>query len=90
MKKVSTRWVLKLLTPFQRANHVDCCQEFSQENEVNQNNYCDRIVTGDEIWVYYYDPLSQQEAQLWKKTGEETSTRLHRTRPAEKIMMVIF
>ena len=27
MKKVSTRWVSKLLTPIQRANHVDCCQE---------------------------------------------------------------
>ena len=28
MKKVSTRWVPKLLTSIQRANRVDCCQEF--------------------------------------------------------------
>ena len=27
MKKVSTRWVPKLLTPIQRTNRVDCCQE---------------------------------------------------------------
>ena len=27
MKKVYTRWVKKLLTPIQRANRVDCCQE---------------------------------------------------------------
>ena len=34
MKKVCTRWVLKLLTPIQRANSVDCCQELLQQSEV--------------------------------------------------------
>ena len=48
MKKVSTRWVPKLLTPIQRANRMDCCQELLQENEVNPDNYSDRIVTDDE------------------------------------------
>ena len=42
----------------------DCCQELLQENEVNSDNYFHRIVTDDEIRVvYYYDPLSQQEAK---------------------------
>ena len=27
MKKVCTRWILKLLTSIQHANRVDCCQE---------------------------------------------------------------
>ena len=75
MKKVSTRWVPKLLSPIQRANHVDCCQELLQESEVNLDNYFDCIVIGDEIWVYSYDPLSQQETKIWKKAVEETSTR---------------
>ena len=90
MKKVLTRGVPKLRTSIQRANRVDCCQELLQESKVNPDKYFDRIVTGDEIWVYYYDPLSQQEAKLWKKLIEETPTRLRRTRPAENIMMVIF
>ena len=33
MKKFSTRWVGKLLTPIQRANRMDCCQELLQEGE---------------------------------------------------------
>jgi [histone H3]-lysine36 N-dimethyltransferase SETMAR len=90
MKKVSTRWVPKLLTPIQRANRVDCCQELLQESEVDPGNFFDRIITGDETWVYYYDPLTQQEAKVWKKPGEETPTRLRQSRSAEKIMMVIF
>ena len=35
MKKVCTQWILKLLTPIQRANRVDCCQELLQDSEVN-------------------------------------------------------
>ena len=63
MKKVSIRWAPKFFIPIQRANRVDCCQELLQESEINQDNYFDRIVTGDETWVYYYDPLSQREAR---------------------------
>ena len=48
------------------------------------------IVTGDETCLYYYDPLCQQEVKFWKKLGKETPTRLRRTRPSEKMMMVIF
>ena len=61
MKKVSTRWVPKLLTPIQCANRVYCCHELLQESEVNPDNYFDGIVTGDETCSYYYDPLSGQE-----------------------------
>ena len=76
MKKVSKRWVPKLFTSIQRSNRVDCCRELLRGNEVNPDNYYDRIVTGDEIWVYYYDSLSQQEIKIWKKPDEETPTRL--------------
>ena len=90
MKKVSIRWARKLLTPIQRANGVDCYQKLLQESEVNPSDYFHRIVTSDEIWVYYYDLLSQQEAKVCKKSDEETPTQLRRTRSAEAIMMIIF
>ena len=55
MKKICTRWVLKLLTSIQRANHVDCCQMLLQQSEVNPDNSFDCIVTGDEFWIRHYD-----------------------------------
>ena len=39
MKKVCTRWVPKLLTPIQRGNCMDCCQELLEESEVNSVNF---------------------------------------------------
>ena len=68
----------------------DCCQELLEEREVNLDNYFDRIITDDKTWVYYYDFLSEEEAKIWKKAGEETPARFRRTRSTEKIMMVIF
>ena len=64
MKKVCTRWILKLLTPIQRANRVDCCQELLQQSEVNPDNFFDSIVTGNESWIRHYDPFSQPKAKI--------------------------
>ena len=90
MKKVCTRWVPKLLTPMQRANRVDCCQELLQENEVNSDNFFDSIVTGNESWIHHYDSLNQLEVKIWKRSSEQTPTRLHQERSAGKVMMIIF
>ena len=79
-----------MLTPIQRANHVDCCQELLQQSEVNPVKFFDCIVTGDESWIHHYDPLNQFEAKVWKRLDEQTSTRLRQERSAGKIMMIIF
>ena len=64
MKKVCTWWVPKLLTPIQRANRMDCCQELLRQSEVNPAQLLDCIVIGDEFWIHHYDPLSQLEAKV--------------------------
>ena len=90
MKKVCTRWQLKLLTSIQRTNRVDCCQELLQESEVNPDNIFDSIVIGNESWIRHYGPLSHLGAKVWKKLGKQTPTRLRQERSAGKIMMMIF
>ncbi len=64
MSKVCTRWVPKLLTRLQRINRVECCQDLLQQSEADPAKFLDRIVTGDESWIYRYDPLTQQEAKV--------------------------
>ena len=82
MKRVCTRWVLKLLTPIQRANRVDCCQELLQESE---DNFFHSVVTGDEFWIRHYDSPSQLEAKIRKRSGEQIPIRLHPERSAGKM-----
>ena len=76
MKKVCTQWVPKLLTPIQRVIRVNCCQELLQQSAANLAEFFDCIVTGDESWIHHYDPLSQLEAKVWKRLGEQIPTRL--------------
>ena len=79
MKKVCTRWVQKLLTLLQHANPVNCYEKL-QENYNHLTGLFGRIVMGDEIWILHYDLLNQQEAKIWKKTGEKIPVRLRVTR----------
>ena len=90
MKEVCTCWVLKLLTPIQRVNRVDCCQKLLQQSEVNPTKFFDCIVISNESWIHYYDPLSHLEAKVWKRLGEQTPTRLRQERSTGKMMMIIF
>ena len=90
MSKVCTRWVPKLLTPLQRINRVECCQELLQQGEEDPVQFLGRIVTSDESWIYHYDPLSQSEAKVWKKPEERTPTRPRQQRSTEKVMMTVF
>ena len=64
IKKVCTWWILKLLTPVQHANRVDCCQELLQQSEINPDNFFDSMVAGDEFCIRHYDPPSQLEAKI--------------------------
>ena len=82
MKKVCTRWIPKILTPIQRANRVDCCQELLQQCEVNPAKFFDCIITDDESWIHHYGSLSQLEAKVWKGLGEQIPTRLRQERSA--------
>lgn len=78
-----------MLTPLQRINRVECCQELLQETEADPAKFLSRIVTGEESWIYHYDPLSQLETKVWKKSGEQAPTRPLQQRSAGKVMMTI-
>ena len=90
MRKVYTRWVPKLLTPLQRMNRVDYCRELLQQTEASPIQFLSRIVTSDESWIYNYDPLTQVEAKVRKKSDEPTPTRPRQQRSVGKVMTTIF
>ena len=57
---------------------------------MNPDNFFHSIVTGDEFWIRHYDLLSQLEAKIRKRSGEQTSTPLRQERSARKMIMTIF
>ena len=90
MKKVSTKWVPKFLTPEMRGNRRDCAIENLALMEGDEDGFFARIVTGDEVWIHHYDPKTPQEAKQWKHSTSPTPKRPRLSKTAGKLMMSIF
>lgn len=55
MCRVAAKFVLRLLTQEQKEHRVEVCQELRQR-AMDDPSFMSRIITGDETWVYGYDP----------------------------------
>ena len=59
MHRVAAKFVPRLLTPEQKEHRVAICQELRQR-AVDDPSFMSRVITGDESWVYGYDPETKQ------------------------------
>ncbi|GBP79134.1 Histone-lysine N-methyltransferase SETMAR [Eumeta japonica] len=71
MRKISARWVPKMLTPFDKQRRLQTSKDFLELVEDNIDEICVQIVTVNETWVRQYDPESKQESMQWTKKEEK-------------------
>jgi len=62
MSNVSSRCVPRMLSLLQKLSRVEICRENLSLVEEDWENFCSRIVTGDETRVHYWDPGTKQES----------------------------
>jgi hypothetical protein len=65
MRRISARFVPRLLRDDQKALRVSVCRELKQQAR-DDPNFISNIITGDETWVYVYDPETKQQPSQWK------------------------
>ncbi|GBP70845.1 Histone-lysine N-methyltransferase SETMAR [Eumeta japonica] len=70
MRKISARWVPKMLTPFDKQRRLQTSKDFWELVGDNIDEICDRIVTVDETWVRQYDPNLNRSPCNGLKKGE--------------------
>ena len=90
MSKVCARWVPKMLTPDMKATRVNTSSVLLSRYNVNPENFLSRVVTGDETWVYYYDPPSKLESMEWKHAGSPRTKKFKVSRTTKKVMATVF
>jgi len=49
-----------------------------------------RVITGDESWVYGYDPESKQQSSQWKSPGSPRLKKARQSHSAIKSMLIMF
>ena len=88
MSKVCSRWVPRLLTTVMRADRRACSNELAMLEA--EEDFFDRLVTGDESWGHHYDPETQAEAKEWRHPGSPRPCRQRAKSSVGKIMLTVF
>ncbi|XP_035213747.1 uncharacterized protein LOC118187601 [Stegodyphus dumicola] len=64
MRKVCAKLVSKVLSVDQKKWSMTVCQEMLKRLNVDPN-FLEKVVIGDETWVYEYDPESKRRSSEW-------------------------
>jgi hypothetical protein len=64
LRRISAKFVPRLLSDDQKAHRVSVCRELKQARD--DPNFISNIITGDETWVYGYDPETKRQSSQWK------------------------
>ena len=87
MRKICAKMVPRLLNEGQKERHVKVCQDILERLET-EPNLLKRGVTGDESWIFEYNPLTKRQSLEWKSAllPRPKKARLFKT---ETTMMLI-
>jgi histone-lysine N-methyltransferase SETMAR len=81
MRRVSAKFVPRLLAEEQKDNRVNVCRDLKQELR-NGPNFFTNIVTGDESWCYAYDLVVTHHNNRWMlRVGTYAKQHQRRTTP---------
>ena len=89
-KKKFSKWVPHLLTDEQKDSRVNFSRNFLRRFQAEQNDFLGRIITGDETWVYSWDPETKRQSAEWRDFDEPRPEKVRRKQGALKVMHMIF
>jgi len=76
----------KELTEEQKQRGVEICQDLLER----QDDILGRVITGDETWIYQYDPETKWQSAQWKTANSLRPKMFRRSKSRVKIMLLTF
>ena len=89
MHRVAAKFIPRLLTLEQKEHHVAICQELRQR-ALDDPSFMSRVITGNESWVYGYDPETKQQSSQWKSPGSPRPKKARQSCSMTKSMFIVF
>ena len=90
MRKLSTRWVPRLLTVDQKHTRRTLSSRNLNLFEEDPANFLKRFVTMDETWVHHFTPEAKQQSKQWKHSGSPPPKKAKTVSSAGKVMASVF
>lgn len=88
--KLVSRWIPHLLSDDQKRDRVEWCKFMLKRFDEGRSKSVSAIVTGDETWIYSYDPETKQQSTVWVFEGEDAPTKVVRSKSTGKRMIAVF
>ena len=89
-RRVSARWVPRLLLPEQMGVGVQMCNKYCRQYNDEGDTFLNRVVTCDETWIHFFEPESKQQSSVWKHPSSPLATKALISKSAGKVMAIIF
>jgi len=89
MRKICAKLVPKNLSVEQKANRLEICQDLLGRLEI-EPNFLHKIITGDEAWVFDYDPETKRPSEEWHMKSSPRPKKARMNRSRVKTMIIVF
>ncbi|GBP09164.1 Histone-lysine N-methyltransferase SETMAR [Eumeta japonica] len=90
MRKLSARWVPRLLTLDHKRNRVTTSKECLAMFSRNPDEFLRRFVTVDETWIHHNTPETKEQSKQWVSRGERGPKKAKQSLSANKVMATVF
>ena len=90
MRKLSARWVPRLLTDDHKRARVVASEQCLGMFQRNSKQFLRRYVTFDETWIHYYMSETKNQSKMWTWPGESAPKKAEAVLSAGKVMATIF
>jgi hypothetical protein len=89
MRRIAAKFVPRLLSNDQKEHRVAVCMELKDQAR-DDPNFISKVITGDESWVYGYDPETKQQSSQWKSPNSPRPKKARQVRSNVKSMLIVF
>ncbi|UYV71341.1 hypothetical protein LAZ67_8002688 [Cordylochernes scorpioides] len=89
MRRVAAKFVQKLLNCDQKQHRMNIANEML-DSVRDDPNLLQRVITGDEAWVYGYDKETKAQSSQWMLPHEPRPKRARQVRSNVKVLLTVF
>jgi len=72
-----------------KVNRLEICQDLLGRLEI-ELNFLHKIITGDESWVFDYNPETKRQSEEWHTKSSPRPKKAHMSRSRVKTMIIVF
>ncbi|UYV70518.1 hypothetical protein LAZ67_7003388 [Cordylochernes scorpioides] len=89
LKKTPAKFIPRFLTNEQKLCRLATCKDMLEMTRTDLE-WKDKIITGDETWVYGYDPETKRQSAEWRGQGEPRPKKSRILKSRNKVLLVAF